>query len=99
LTAGVVSPFTADARIDQQKWSQLDRLYQRVVEISMRSSARSALKLRDNRVKREQNPRHGHYNGPIITSPSPRRGRKRARLHRALHDDHMAQQSITFHRI
>ena len=31
--------------------------------ISMRSSARSALKLRDNRVKREQNPRHGHYNG------------------------------------
>jgi hypothetical protein len=29
----------------------------------MRSSARSALKLRDNRVKREQNPRHGHYNG------------------------------------
>jgi hypothetical protein len=32
LTAGVVSPFTADARIDQQKWSQLDRLYQRVVD-------------------------------------------------------------------
>jgi hypothetical protein len=31
--------------------------------ISMRSSARSALKLRNNRVKREQNPRHGHYNG------------------------------------
>ena len=31
--------------------------------ISMRSSVRSALKLRDNRVKREQNPRHGHYNG------------------------------------
>ena len=26
LTAGVLSPFTADARIDQQKWSQLDRL-------------------------------------------------------------------------
>jgi len=32
LTAGVLSPFTADARIDQQKWSQLDRLYQRVVD-------------------------------------------------------------------
>jgi hypothetical protein len=31
--------------------------------ISMRSSARSTLKPRDNRVKREQNPRHGHYNG------------------------------------
>src|SRR4029077_9244345 len=31
--------------------------------ISTRSSARSALKLRDNRVKREQNPRRGHYNG------------------------------------
>src|SRR4249920_3244082 len=31
--------------------------------ISMRSSARSALKLRDNRVKREQKPPHGHYNG------------------------------------
>jgi hypothetical protein len=27
------------------------------------STALSALKLRDNRVKREQNPRHGHYNG------------------------------------
>src|SRR5271167_213191 len=32
LTAGLLSPFNADARIDQPKRSQLDRLYQRVVD-------------------------------------------------------------------
>ena len=32
LTAGLLSPVSADARIDQQKRSQLDRLYQRVVD-------------------------------------------------------------------
>ena len=63
LTAGVLSPFTADARIDQQKWSQLDRLYQRLVDDLDALVGAPALKLRDNRVKREQNPCHGHYNG------------------------------------
>jgi hypothetical protein len=32
LTAGLLSPIGADARINQQKRSQLDRLYQRVVD-------------------------------------------------------------------
>jgi len=32
LTAGLLSPISADARIDQQKRTQLDRLYQRVVD-------------------------------------------------------------------
>ena len=32
LTAGLLSPINADARIDQPKRSQLDRLYQRVVD-------------------------------------------------------------------
>ena len=32
LTAGLLSPISADTRIDQQKRSQLDRLYQRVVD-------------------------------------------------------------------
>ena len=32
LTAGLLSPVSADARLDQQKRSQLDRLYQRVVD-------------------------------------------------------------------
>jgi hypothetical protein len=31
LTAGLLSPVSGDARIDQQRRSQLDRLYQRVV--------------------------------------------------------------------
>jgi hypothetical protein len=31
LTAGLLSPISADAQIDQQRRSQLDRLYQRVV--------------------------------------------------------------------
>ena len=42
--------------------------------ISMRSSARSALKLRDNRVKREQNPCHGHYNETAPRHRARRRG-------------------------
>src|ERR1700719_765482 len=32
LTAGLLSPVSADRQIDQQKRSQLDRLYQRVVD-------------------------------------------------------------------
>jgi DNA-binding transcriptional ArsR family regulator len=32
LTAGLLSPFTTDSKLQQQKRSQLDRLYQRVVD-------------------------------------------------------------------
>ena len=32
LTAGLLSPVSGDARIDRQRRSQLDRLYQRVVD-------------------------------------------------------------------
>ena len=32
LTAGLLSPISADNRLERQKRSQLDRLYQRVVD-------------------------------------------------------------------
>ena len=32
LTAGILSPITADAKLDSQRRSQLDRLYQRVID-------------------------------------------------------------------
>ena len=32
LTAGLLSPVSADRQVEQQKRSQLDRLYQRVVD-------------------------------------------------------------------
>jgi len=32
LTAGLLSPVSADSRLQQQKRSQLDRLYQRVID-------------------------------------------------------------------
>ena len=32
LTAGLLSPFKADVRLESQRRSQLDRLYQRVID-------------------------------------------------------------------
>ena len=53
--AGPLSPVSADARIHQKKRSQLDRLYQRVVD-DLDTLVRAVVsKPHDNGAKREQN--------------------------------------------
>src|SRR6185437_7602729 len=42
LTAGLLSPFKADVRLESQRRSQLDRLYQRVIDDLDTSSELSA---------------------------------------------------------
>jgi hypothetical protein len=64
LTAGVLSPVSADARIPDQRRSQLDRLYRRVVDdLDAWSRLLGSKPLHDNTAQREQNPHYGHYNG------------------------------------
>jgi hypothetical protein len=77
LTAGLLSPISADNRLDREKQSQLDRLYQRVVDdLDTLISAPSASKPRGQTTKRGQNPHYSHYNGLAkgfaLDIPSPR---------------------------
>jgi hypothetical protein len=62
LTAGLLSPIKADARLQAQRRSQLDRLYP-LSMISIPSFAPSASKPHDKAAKREQNPHYTRYNG------------------------------------
>ena len=69
------SPVSADAGIHQQKRSQLDRLYQRVVDDLDALVGAWAPKRRDTGPKREQNLHHGRYNGPNSKSDTHLDGR------------------------
>ena len=63
LTAGLLSPVSADAESTSKSDRNSIASISASSMISMRSSAPSASKPHDNRAKREQNPRYGHYNG------------------------------------
>src|SRR6266481_1851693 len=60
LTAGLLGPLKADKRLESQRRSQLDRLYQRVIDDLDTLVRAVGLRRRDFNLKREQNPRYGH---------------------------------------
>ena len=63
LTAGLLAPFRGDHILAEDKRCQLDRLYQHICEVSMRSCGLLESRLLLDFKQREQNSRWGPYNG------------------------------------
>jgi hypothetical protein len=72
--AGLLSPFKADKRLESQGRSQLDSLYQRVIDDLDTLVQAVGLKAPDFNLKREQIPRYRHNNSKKPPQTVPLRG-------------------------